>query len=110
MPNLATSLLIQAGGYQNSTWIYRHDLARAKAPDLPVDPHPYLELFVSLGGNTIQLPGFDGLTISLDAQGQMAGFLASDGQTVPDPNVLSKLFFGFNVFEIPTALPFDLGF
>jgi hypothetical protein len=110
MPNLTSSQLILAGGYQNTTWIYRHDLARAKAPDLPVDPHPYLELFVSLGGNTIQLPGFDGLTISLDAQGQMAGFLASDGQTVPDPNVLSKLFFGFNVFEIPTALPFDLGF
>jgi hypothetical protein len=110
MPNLATSLLIQAGGYQNSTWIYRHDLARAKAPDLPLDPHPFLELFVSLGGGSIQLPGFDALAISLDAQGQLASFLASDGTTIPDPNVLSLLVFGINLFEIPKVLPFDLGF
>ena len=110
MPNPSTSQLVLAAGYQGSTWIYRHDLARAKAPDLPLDPHPFLELFVSLGGSTIQLPGLDGLAISLDAQGQMAGFLASDGTTVPNPNVLSALFFGFNVFQTAATLPFDLGF
>jgi hypothetical protein len=110
MPNPATSNLILAGGLQDSTWIYRHDLARAKAPDLPIDPHPFLVLFVSLGGSTIQLPGLDGLSISLDAQGQLAAFLGSDGTTIPDPNGLSKLLFGFSVFEIPKSLPFDLGF
>lgn len=110
MPNPATSQLVVAAGLQSSTWIYRHDLARAKAPDLPLDPHPFLELFVSLGGNTIQLPGLDGLSISLDAQGQIAGFFSADGAAIPDPNVLSKLFFGFSVFQMPATLPFDLGF
>ncbi|HEV2445108.1 MAG TPA: hypothetical protein VGS58_04270, partial [Candidatus Sulfopaludibacter sp.] len=110
MPNPSSSQLIQAAGLQSSTWEYRHDLARAKAPDLPLDPHPYLVLFVSLNGSTIQLPSLDALSISLDAQGQVAGFLASDGAAIPDPNNLSKLFFGFSVFQMPTTLPFDMGF
>ncbi len=110
MPNPSTSDLILAAGMQSSTWEYRHDLARAIAPDLPLDPHPYLELFVSLGGNTIQLPGLDGLSISLDAQGQIASFLAADGTAISDPNGLSKLLFGINLFQIPTTLPFDFGF
>ena len=110
MPNPATSGLILAGNWLGSTWEYRHDLARVKAPDLPLDPHPYMVLFVSLGGSTIQLPGLDGLAISLDAQGQLASFLASDGNTIADPNVLSKLVFGFDVFQMPASLPFDLGF
>ena len=110
MPNPATSNLVQAAGLQGSTWIYRHDLARAAAPDLPLDPHPFLVLFVSLGAGGIQLPGFDGLAISLDGQGQMAGFLAADGASVPDPNALSKLVFGFSVFQMAGTLPWDLGF
>lgn len=110
MPNPATSDLILAGGWLGTTWEYRHDLARAKDPSLPLDPHPYMVLFVSLGGSTIQLPGIDALSISLDAQGQLASFFASDGKTIADPNVLSKLFFGFDVFQMPAALPFDLGF
>ncbi|SPE38864.1 hypothetical protein SBA3_2990025 [Candidatus Sulfopaludibacter sp. SbA3] len=108
--NPANSMLIRAGNLQGSTWEYRHDLARAKASDLPLDPHPYLVLFVSLNGSTIQLPGLDALSISLDAQGQIASFLATDGQTIPDPNQLSKLLFGINLFEIPSSLPFDFGY
>lgn len=108
--NPANSMLIRAGGLQSSTWEYRHDLARAKAPDLPQDPHPYLVLFVSLGGGTIQLPGLDALSISLDTQGQMAAFLASDGQSAPDPNQLSKVLFGINLFQVPSSLPFDFGY
>ena len=56
------------------------------------------------------LAGLYRISISLDAQGQIAGFLASDGQTIPDPNQLSKLLFGFNVFQTPGTLPFDFGF
>ncbi len=108
--NPANSMLIRVAGLQGSTWEYRHDLARAQAPDLPLDPHPFLVLFVSLNGSSIQLPGLDGISISLDAQGQIAGFLASDGQTIPDPNQLSKLIFGFNVFQAPGTLPFDFGY
>ncbi len=110
MPNPATSELIATSGLISSTWEYRHDLARAKAPDLPADPHPYLVLFVNLDGSTIVLPGADGLVISLDAQSQIAGFFAADGASIPDPNVLSYLLYGFKLFEVPTALPQTLGF
>ncbi|HYW46885.1 MAG TPA: Ig-like domain-containing protein [Bryobacteraceae bacterium] len=110
VPNPANSGLIAAAGLQASTWMYRHDLARAKAPELPVDPHPFLVLFVSLGGGTIQLPSLNGLAISLDAQQQIATFLAGDGAAIPDPNQLSLLLLGIRVFEIPSLLPEDLGF
>ena len=59
---------------------------------------------------SIQLPGLDGLSISLDAQQQIGGFLAADGQTIPDPNQLSKLIFGISVFQAPGTLPFDFGY
>ena len=59
MPNPASTALIRAGGWQSSTWLYRHDLALAKSPDLPLDPHPYLVLFISLDGSgTVQLPSW----------------------------------------------------
>ncbi|HEX3880768.1 MAG TPA: Ig-like domain-containing protein [Bryobacteraceae bacterium] len=110
MPNPATTGLIRAGGLANSTWEYRHDLARAKTPDLPSDPHPFLVLFVNLSGGAIQLPGVDGLAISIDAQGQIAGFFTADGQSIPDPNVLSYLLYGVKLFEVPGTLPMTLGF
>jgi pimeloyl-ACP methyl ester carboxylesterase len=110
MPNPATSELISAAGLFGSTWEYRHDLARAKTPDLPADPHPYLVLFVNLEGGAIQLPGADGLLISLDAQTQIAGFFGADGASIPDPNNLSLLLYGINLFEIPAVLPLTLGF
>ena len=110
MPNPATSNLVRAAGGAANTWMYRHDLARAEVPDLPLDPHPFLVLFVSLNGSTIQLPSLYGLSISLDAQGQMAGFYAADGASIPNPNSLSQLLFGFPVFEVPATLPDDFGF
>ncbi len=110
VPNPMNTALIRAAGLQASTWEYRHDLARAIAPDLPVDPHPFLELFVSLGGSTIQLPGLDGLVISLDAQGQLAGFFQADGASIPNPNNLSLLFYGIDLFQAPVTLPETLNF
>ncbi len=110
VPNPANTNLVRAAGLEGSTWMYRHDLARAKAPDLPLNPHPYLVLFVSLSGDTIHLPGLAGLAISLDTQQQMAGFLAGDGASIPDPNLLSRLLLGIRVFEMPATLPVDLGF
>lgn len=110
MPNPASTNLIRAAGLQQATWIYRHDLARPKAPDLPLDPHPFLVLFVSLNGDAIQLPGLAGLAISVDAQQQIAGFLASDGVTIPDPNSVSRLLLGISAFEKPGTLPLDLGY
>lgn len=111
MPNPTSTALVRAGGWQSSTWWYRHDLALAKAPDLPLDPHPFLVLFVSLDGSgTVQLPGLAGLAISLDAQGQLAGFFGTDGASIPDPNVLVNLALGIAVFEKPATLPQTLGF
>jgi hypothetical protein len=110
MPNPASSALVRAAGAQSSTWIYRHDLARATGADLPVNPHPFLVLFVNLGGGAIGLPSIAGLAISIDAQQQLAGFFTSDGRTIPDANSFSRLLLGISAFEIPSALPFDLGF
>ena len=110
VPNIANSTLIRAAGLEASTWMYRHDLARAAAPELPLDPHPFLLLFISLGGGTVQLPGPAALAISLDAQSQIADFVPSDGATISDPNRLVRLLLGIQVFEIPASLPFDLGF
>jgi hypothetical protein len=110
MPNPAGSMLIRAAGAESTTWMYRHDLARQKAPDLALDPHPFLVLFVELGGGSIELPSVTGLAISIDAQQQFATFFASDGATIVDPGNFSRLLLGFSPFEIPKALPFDLGY
>jgi len=108
--NPANSALIRAAGLLGSTWEYRHDLALPLAQDLPQDPHPFLEFFIRLNGGTIQLPGLAGLSISLDAQQQIAGFLAADGASIADPNNLSKLLLGIGVFQAPAVLPFDFGY
>lgn len=110
MPNPASTALVRAGGWQSSTWLYRHDLALARAPDLPLDPHPYLVLFVTLSGSVVELPGFAALAVSLDAQGQIAGFFGADGASIADPNVLVNLALGVPVFERPATLPQNLGF
>jgi hypothetical protein len=108
--NPSNSALIRAGNLMGSTWEYRHDIARGLAPDLPLNPHAFLVFFVSLGGSTIQLPGLDALSISLDAQGQIAGFLSADGASIPNPNSLSALLFGTSLFQQPAVLPWDFGF
>ncbi len=110
MPNPASSILIRAAGAESTTWMYRHDLARQKASDLPINPHPFLVLFVDLSGGSIELPGLTALAISIDAQQQLATFFVSDGATIVDPANFSRLLLGFSPFEVPKALPFDLGY
>src|SRR5262249_41272136 len=111
VPNPANSALIRAADLRANSWIYRHDRALKVAPDLPANPHPYLVLFVSLEGDIVKLPGLVGLRISTFAQQQVAGFFASDGATIPDPNnALIQLLIGAPLFEVPAKLPEDLGF
>lgn len=110
VPNPTTTELIRAAGLQASTWEYRHDLARALAPDLPLNPHPYLALFLTLDGGSVQLPGLAGLAITFDTQQQIAGFFSADGASIPDPNAAVRLILGTRVFEIPAALPVDFGY
>jgi hypothetical protein len=107
MPNPATSDLIRAAGMAGSTWLYRHDLAQAAYPGLlPQNPHPYLALFLGSDGGMVSLPSAQALLIGLATQSQAAEFLASDGAMIPDMNQI--LPGGF--FEIPAALPNDLGY
>jgi len=110
MPNPASTLWIRAARLEANTWMYRHDLARAKDPTLPLDPHPFLVLFVTLGGSGVQLPSTTALAISLDAQNQVAKFFGTDGGTIGDPNLFSRFLLGTTVFERPAVLPGDLGF
>jgi pimeloyl-ACP methyl ester carboxylesterase len=110
MPNPASTLWIRAAGLQGNTWMYRHDLARAKDPSLPLDPHPFLVLFVTLGASGVELPSTNALLISLDAQGQVANFFVADGASISDPNILSRFLLQISVFEQPAVLPGDLGF
>jgi hypothetical protein len=111
MPNPATSALIRAADLREISWMYRHDRALTFDPALPLDPHPYLVLFVSLDSGTLQLPDMIGLAISSFTQQQIADFFTADGQTNPDPNnALVFLLLRAPLYEVPARLPEDLGF
>jgi hypothetical protein len=42
------------------TWEYRHDLALADGLPLPLDPHPFLALFIGISGSTVEFPSLAG--------------------------------------------------
>jgi len=102
VPNPTNSHLIREAGMQNNSVLYRADLARNTAPELPENPHSFLADFTSATG----------LEIAHAAQQQIAGFLKSDGTAVPDANTatVQALFPGQTIFERAPALPEDLGF
>jgi pimeloyl-ACP methyl ester carboxylesterase len=110
MPNPATTRLINAANMKHQTWEYRHDIALADGLPLPQDPHPFLVLFIGISGNTVEFPSLQGILIGLAAQQQAAGFLASDGATMPDPNAFLPSSLPQGLFEMPAALPEDLGY
>jgi hypothetical protein len=69
--NPSASNLVRTAGAQASTWLYRHDLALAVAPNLPKDPHMiYYTPPATPEGRLIWEAG----------QKQIAEFLASDGK------------------------------
>jgi uncharacterized protein (TIGR03437 family) len=100
VPNPQNSALIRAAGMREDSRLYRHDLARAVAPELSENPHAFL----------VDIQSAPGFAIAAAAQQQMAGFFAADGLQIPDVNKLVPLLFGRNVFETPTSLPEDFGF
>ncbi|MFB3828235.1 MAG: alpha/beta hydrolase family protein [Bryobacteraceae bacterium] len=112
VPNPASSNLIRAANMRETTWLYRHDVARAIAPGLPANPHTFLVLFANLDEGGLDFASLQGLAISLQAQGQIAGFFRSGGAAIPNPNsaALRLLFLGRELFEVPDALPEDLNF
>ncbi len=96
VPNPTESALVRAAAGEASTWVFRNDLALAVYPTLPTNPHAYL---------TNVLDGTPALSIAFSTQTQIAGFFASNGITIPDPNVA-----GFDFFQIPSPLPETLSF
>jgi hypothetical protein len=102
VPNPTNSHLIREAGMQATSVLYRADLARQTAPDLPENPHSFLADLTS--PTTLAIAGA--------AQGQIAGFLKSDGATIPDANTtaIQALFPGLMIFEKAPPLPEDLGF
>ncbi len=99
-PNPCESNLVRAANLRETTSVYRHDLARAVAPDLPRNPHG---LFYSATTTS-------GAVITRAAQRQMAEFLASGVARVPDVNDLVRPFFGKDLFEVPQFLPEALNY
>lgn len=96
VPNPTESALVRAAGMQQSTWVYRHDFARADHPELSANPHTYLTNI--LGSDAA-------VAIAIATQTQIAAFFASGGTMIPDPNSP-----GFMYFEIPSTLPELLNF
>jgi len=94
VPNPQQTALVRAANLRQTTRIYRHDLARKLAPDLPENPHTYL---LNLAPPAT--------LIALAAQAQMAGFFASDGLLIPEaPEPLKAL------FETPDFLTEDYNY
>jgi hypothetical protein len=102
VPNPTNSNLIRAAGGQDSTVMYRHDMAKSVSVGLADNPHAFL----------VDIRSPAGLAVALAAQGQMAGYLNTDGNQIPDANstALEVLFLGKKVFERPTTLPEDFGY
>ena len=96
-PNPLASMLIRAGDFADTTTFYRHDLAEVRNPALPNDPHDFLNQ--TLGSTAGGLAGGAVGSIARAAQQQIAIFLASDGQSIIDPDGSDTL------FEVPIRLP-----
>jgi hypothetical protein len=86
--NPNTTAILRAGGLADRTLYYRHDLARAEIPSLPMNAHLFM---VSIGVVAFR-------EISLGAQAQIAIFFVSDGGTIIHPEPA-------RFFEVPIQGP-----
>lgn len=87
-PNPNTTAILRAGDLADRTLYYRHDLARAEIPSLPLSAHMFM---VSLGVVAFR-------DIALAAQAQIATFFASNGETIIHPEPA-------RFFEVPIQGP-----
>ena len=86
--NPNTTAILRAGDLADRTLYYRHDLARAEIPSLPMNAHMFM---VSIGVAAFR-------DIALGAQAQIAIFFASDGETIIHPEPA-------RFFEVPIQGP-----
>jgi hypothetical protein len=101
VPNPTTSAILRAGHLEGRATLFRNDLAFAANPAIRKNPHTFLtNLFTSTGGVD------PGAAYAVEAQTQMATFLASDGTNIIDPDGPGPF------FETPVSkpIPEDLGF
>lgn len=96
--NPTTGQLLRAAFEYELVSVYRHDLARAEAPELPENPHTFLAAFAAFDQPQALIIGLAGLT-------QAGQFLASGKREVPDVNSLVRLVFKQNLFEVPALFP-----
>jgi hypothetical protein len=96
VPNPSNSLLVRAANLQDRAVIYRHDLARQVAPELPDDPHGFLAFLIRDGAAQ---------AIGLAAHAQVVGFVLSGGRQIPDVNAPLRAVFGRDLFVPAEALP-----
>ncbi|MBM3736597.1 MAG: hypothetical protein FJW39_12505 [Acidobacteria bacterium] len=91
VPNNSTANLIRAANMREFTSLYRADIARQVAPEIPRDQHAYL---IPLGPPASQLISLAAITEALQflGTGQMA-----------DVNPLVRLLIGRDLFEAPPA-------
>ena len=100
-PNPDNTAVIRAGNFGDTTTFYRHDLAEARNPGLPNDPHNFLnETLGSTAGGTASQRA-----IARAAQQQIVQFFVSDGQTIIDPDTIIDPGGSSMLFETPIALP-----
>jgi hypothetical protein len=95
VPNPTTTALLRAGDLADRATFYRHDLAFAENPLLPMNPHGFLA--------TLDIPAFRAITRG--GQEQIATFFATNGAAVIHPEPA-------RFFETPIAgaLPEGLNF
>jgi uncharacterized protein (TIGR03437 family) len=100
--NPANSNLIRQANGQANTVMYLYNTAKANAAGLSGDPHTYLVNIVTAAG----------LAVADATQAQIAGFLASDGATIPNANTpaIVQLFQGNQIFQLAPPLPETLNF
>lgn len=84
VPNPTTSAIIRAGALQGRTTLFRNDLVKAANPAVPSNPHTFLtNLFGSVAA---------GAPYAVQAQTQIATFIATGGAVTLDPDGASPFF------------------
>jgi hypothetical protein len=81
VPNPTTSAIIRAGGLQGRTTLFRNDLVKAANPAVPSNPHTFLTNLFNAGA-----------PYAVQAQTQIATFVATGGAVTIDPDGAGTFF------------------
>jgi hypothetical protein len=93
VPNPTTTAILRAGELADAATFFRNDLADARDPRMPNNPHTFLT----------RIADPSAAPYAIAAQQQIAEFFASHGTTVIDPDGPGPF------FEVPVSLPLPEG-